>query len=287
MLEWFTVRNYCNTLIARLHNRVMRNFNKTLDEIISDSDENYNVLKLYVQSDYNDGFSIPLTSLTQILPFKTSQDCIFKLFGEIIHFEGLDELNQNLTIVSMECQEKKYTYNADYTKNLIYRICFDALRFSRGACAENNDFAKRIINHYSLKNLIDSASETKDRTQRINKIRSKYTNVVPCYVEFSVESSTDKDFDWLVIKNKLDVQKNHEEVLESIKKRLTDPLDFSDGHMSLIAQKEFLSKLFSEAQNEVIIRDMYSFDNGYFVTRLPIISKQGGSSNEKNNNMDR
>lgn len=38
MLEWFTARNYCNMVTARLHNRVMRNFNKDLGMIISESE---------------------------------------------------------------------------------------------------------------------------------------------------------------------------------------------------------------------------------------------------------
>lgn len=281
MLEWFTARNYCNMVTARLHNRVMRNFNKDLGIIISES-ENSNSVKLYVEAELNDGFSIPLNNLAEILPVPQTDDCIFRLFQQVITFEGVEKLCKSRKPVVITYNGKKYTYNRDFVKNLIYRVCFDALRFSRGAGAENDDFVKRIINHYSLLNVGKYAAENGHDTEstRFKEILLHYSNVTPCRMNFSIEAGT-KCFDWLVIKNELNFHQDHDKILDSIKKKLLDPLDFSDGHMSLIAHKEFLFKLFVDLEDNDIFLEMYSYgkEDGkeYFITRLPIIDKLGGS----------
>lgn len=279
MLEWFTVRNYCNMVTARLHNRVMRNFSKDLETIISES-ENSNSVKLYVEAKYNDGFSIPLSNLSEILPTKNTDDYIFGLFQQIINFEGVDELCDNRSPVVINLKGRKYTYNRDYTKNLIYRICFDALRFSRGAGAEHDDFVKRISNHYSLKNVSNFAASKEKVSESGRLILSHYLGIVPCRMQFSIEEGTEY-FDWLVIKNDLSVPEDQKAVLDSIRKKLSDPLDFSDGHMSLLAHKEFLFKLFADLDNDWCM-EMYSYSNEdgkeYFITRLPIIDKSGGNN---------
>lgn len=281
MLEWFTARNYCNMVTARLHNRVMRNFNKDLGMIISES-ENGNSVKLYVEAELNDGFSIPLNNLAEILPVSQTDDYIFKLFQQVITFEGIEELCRSRKPVVIKYNEKKYTYNRDFAKNLIYRVCFDALRFSRGAGAENDDFVKRIINHYTLLNVRKYAAGKKNDTEstRFQEILLHYSDVIPCRMNFSFENGTEC-FDWLVIKNELNVHQDHDKILDSIKKKLLDPLDFSDGHMSLIAHKEFLFKPFTNLEGNNIFLRMYSYgkEDGkeYFITRLPIIDKLGGS----------
>lgn len=279
MLEWFCVRNYCNMVTARLHNRVMRNFSKNFGEIISDS-KNSSSVKLYVEGDLDDGYSVPLKTLSEILPTKDTKDCIFSLLREIITFEGVDDLDKNRRPVFIKFEDQKYTYNRDYVKNLIYRICFDALRFSRGAGAEHKDFIKRIMNHYSLKKTVNLANENKDGNVQNNRLLQYYAEVIPCRVIFLIEEGTEY-FDWLVIKNELDVYEDQNEALDSIKKKLSDPLDFSDGHMSLIAHKEFLAKLFSQSIDNKPFEEMYSYGEDkegkhYFITRLPIISKLGG-----------
>lgn len=280
LLEWFTVRNYCNMVTARLHNRVMRNFNKSLGMIISDS-ENSDSVKLYVEADWNDGYSIPLSNLNEILPIKNTNDCIFELFKQIITFDGVDELVNNRKPVVIKFQEKKYTYNRDYVKNLIYCICFDALRFSIGSGAENNDFVERIKNHYKFVNLVENANNPNYGGTEFKKILSHYQNSIPCHIQFSIEEGTEH-FDWLVVKNELDVHEDKKKIMDSIKKKLSDPLDFADGHMSLIAHKEFLCKLFDNLYNREMIMQMYAYgtdeyDKEYFITRLPIIAKLGGN----------
>lgn len=272
MLMWFAARNFCNTMTARLHNRVLRNINKDLHTIINESNQKNTGIKLYVNTSINDGYSIPIKSVADILPIKDTDDQIFNLFKEIITFKGVDNIDLSKKIISTKVGNSFYTYNRDYAKNLIYRICLDALRFSRGAGAECNDFIARIKNHYAFLKIKNIAQEKKGY---FNKISAQYKNEEACLIEFSIEETDGaRNFDWLVLRNKLSVETDRKKIIDTIKKKLTDPLDFSDGHMSLIAQKEYITKLHDVSQEQYLIENMYSYEDEYFVTRLPIIHKK-------------
>ena len=102
-----------------------------------------------------------------------------------------------------------------------------------------------------------------------------------CTVEFSIEKCPQSTtFDWLVIRNNIDkysVEQSKME-LEYFKMKMKDPLDFSDGHMSLLAAKEYFLKLHKDDE-QIIVDNIYSCEDNYFVTRLPII-KKGDHFNE-------
>lgn len=276
LLKWMLVRNYCNNMTARLYNRVMYNINNNLKKIITDreSSKYRKALKLYVQQNKCDGNSIPLKSIDDLLPQKhmKSNDMmedskiyvreIFKLFGDIIVFK-IDNSLANKRIVSQKIHGESYTYNYTYTVNIIIRICLDALRFCKGAGAENNNYKQRIINCYEY--------------QEKSKLRFKYPELLKpydgcaCEVSFGYEKSNNEHFDWLIIKNRIDVSGSN---ITDITKKLSDPLDFLDGHMSLLAEKEYLSKLFDFKTEGYIIENMFEIENGYFETRLPLIEKE-------------
>lgn len=269
---WAIARNYCNTMIARLYNRVLRNIDKPFSEIITEYQHiNRETYKLYIQSNGkdNDGKNIPLANISQILPGgQNADDVVYQLFDQIIEFKSADSL-EFFSAYSYKHENNQYAYNLDYVKSIIYRICFDAMRFSYGSGCEKNDFVARVANHYrALKR------KQYKKQHPNNKWLIKEEHKI-CYMEFHYEQSPSQNFDWLVIKNEL--YKPSENHIEYLKKKLEDPLDFTDGHMSLITTKEYFAKMLDEG-DVPLLNDMYDYDTheeekSYFVTKLPIIKK--------------
>ncbi len=274
MLKWVLARDYCNTMVARLYNRVFRNINKTFDEIIDDSKmiENRDVMKLYVPQNSSDGNSFPVNSIMDILPNDNESDYIYMLFKDIIYFNILnkDNLYKSSIITKKDKMGMEYTYNLDYTKNIIYRICFDALRFSVGAGAGINNFLKRIECHYEFKK--KSLRKLKYEQEIVEFLLRPYIGKHSCEIIFDIENSEGTRFDWFVIKNKLHTVTNI--TTEEIIAKLKDPLDFKDGHMSLLTEKEYFAKFLDKDDEEILNNNMFRFENDYFITRLPIIKKE-------------
>lgn len=280
MLEWFTARNYSDTMTARLHNRVLRNLNAGLPEVIADISTRKNV-KLYVDVNSCDGNSFPIKKLGDILPSNT--DCIYKLFSEVITFKGItDRKGSEMINVKPACVTYKntsFTFNRDYVKNIIYQICLDALKYSRAAGISNDsdgeDFVKSIENLYRAKQVRD-IKKTHSSDPRIKDMLSTYNDAI-CTIKFSIEPCNDDDlpFDWLVIENDIETYVDPVSVMEKIKKKLSDPLDFSDGHMSLLAHSEFLSKMYNSDIKGKINKEMYTISKKTFTTKLPIVAKGG------------
>lgn len=280
---WSIARNYCNTMIARLYNRVFRNIDKSFQKIISEYKYiNRETYKLYIQSNGsdNDGKNIPLTNLNQIIPYNNNveNDVIYRLFNDIIDFK-CDPALKNFLAYCYTFEKNNYAYNLDYVKSIIYRICFDAMRFSFGAGSEKDDFVSRVANHYRAK------TRWKIKKEKPNNkwLSCSMPNI--CNMKFSFEVSNSENFDWLVIKN--EIYKPFENKIEFLKKKMEDPLDFTDGHMSLITAKEYFAKMLDE-KDQNLLENMYNYideDNTtYFITKLPII-KKGEIANE--NNLDR
>lgn len=268
---WTIVRNFCNTMIARLYNRVFRNIDRPFEKVLEEyTNMNRETYKLYVptlSNGGNDGKNFPLNNISQIVPCNDgSNEKIYNLFEDIITFE-IDNSITNIAAYEYSFGDNKYAYNLDYVKNIIYRICFDALRFSYGAGAEKNDFIARILHHYENKRNEEIRKRYAD-----NKWFNRETHP-NCRVCFSAEKCDSKNFDWLVIKNEL--YKEYNNNIDYIKKKMEDPLDFTDGHMSLITAKEFFAKMLED--DAKYLENMYDYEvnNGktYFVTRLPIIAK--------------
>lgn len=278
LFKWVIARNYCNAVIARLYNRVFRNINRSLSEIIVDSNRviNREVAKLYVKSDCYDGNSTPINKIIEVLPPLSQEykndDPIYTLFREIIDFKFNNKpILEKAKALTKTVSGEEYTYNIDYIKNIIYRICFDALRFSHGAGAETNDFISRIINHYEYQKKREMYDDCEEESLK-KVLLKRYKDNCACEIIFDIETSDHKDFDWLVIKNKLSVLERSTQ--DGIKNKIEDPLDFTDGHMSLITEKEFVAKLLNKDEEDYLNRMMFTFNDEYFITRLPIIKKE-------------
>lgn len=276
--NWAIARNHCNMIIARLYNRVFMNSNKSFKRIVSDAlnnrhDESY---KLYVN--HFDGISKPLKEIKEVLPIK-DKNTIYNLLDDLLSFDFDDTLYyEDVKVISKESEGKSYYYNTEFVKNIIYRICFDSLRFDKYAGLSNENFVERIYNHYKEVEIRNNLKQeiNDGRHSIIIKEKGVSPNVdYKCKISFSVEECKDSDnFDWLVIKNHVDVHvPEKEKIINDIRQKMEDPIDFSDGHMSLITAKEYLARMINEEDQE-LLSNMYQYENEYFVTRLPIIKKR-------------
>lgn len=280
--NWVLARNYCNSVIARLYNRVFNNIIKTFDEVVSDNKNKTKdyTYKLYLDVNYEDGRNVAFKKLSQINPFNNN-DPFFKLFREIIVLQKKENdsisteewFNDEFDIFVETHNEKKYGYNLEFIKNIIYRICLDALRYNVFSYS-NNNFIDLINKYYCHQDNIRKKEKLESNLLYKN-LDSYNLNEKTCIVEFSVEKCPQStNFDWLVIRNNIDIYSVEQSKmeLEYFKMKMKDPLDFSDGHMSLLAAKEYFLKLHKNDE-QIIVDNIYSYQDNYFVTRLPIIKK--------------
>ena len=280
IMEWVIARNYCNTVIARLYNRVFRNIGKEFKDIVNDdisSDENTLAYKLYVNKDNQDGRNIPFISLEQLQQTLES-DSIYELFKEIIDFKWNYSHEKSPEAITKSVDNKSYVLNLVFLKNIIYRTCLDALRFSYGSSSEKNSFISRIKQHYVEKKLTTDNRINNDSFISRSKASYFQGNAI-CAIDFDIElCENSKSFDWFVIKNyvkKSEVLEHDKNYINYLIMKMDDPLDFADGHMSLITAKEYFLRLVDENDED---RDslhlMYQYDENCFITRLPILKKE-------------
>ena len=94
-----------------------------------------------------------------------------------------------------------------------------------------------------------------------------------CHIRFYIEDNMESDFNWLVIENALNTDVHFK--MDEIYKKLRDPIDYNDGHISVIASNEYLCKLHGDEPFPV--EKMYfvseTENKKVFVTKLPIIKK--------------
>lgn len=270
IFQWLFIRNYTDNVIARLYNQVLRNIGKSVDEVICENNHSEEVSVLYVDMSRHNSVSNPVISINDIFSLAYSvekKDMVLELFKELITFEEEGDSGvQNAEAFVYKKGGSTIAYNSDFIKGILYRIFLDALIYG--------------INDSSLSFMeIISTSYSDKRKCEINETFMKYFKFPK--VSLSIESSSSKNFDWLVIKNTIFNINYNPIKIEKIRKKLSDPLDHSDGHMSLLAIKEYTSKLHDEKDYPLIIGSMFSYvddknDNTkkYFVTRLPIIKKK-------------
>lgn len=269
-LEWAYAKNYANTIIAKLYNNMMIHINREIDDILKNDHQDSNTPMLYVSEGYDDGIGMAAGDLMLLLPCKDTDDSVFGLFREIINIEIAPELRDAKVYYSM-FGDKKITYNFDYLKGIIYRMLFDALLNHPDIYDVNFvlNLCSHYRNQYCFKN-VEPDSEMKFLLRPKGSERQLFEKTK---IEFSLEDTKEKgDFKWLVVKNTLRFDVKYK--LEEMYRKLEDPIDYNDGHISTVAMYEYVCKLH---QKEPDVREMFTEEdkNGIkkFITKLPIIRK--------------
>lgn len=93
----------------------------------------------------NDGFSIPLNNLAEILPVSQTDDYIFKLFQQVITFEGIEELCRSRKPVVI-----KYNEKSTHIIEILPKISYTAYALMRLDSAEAQEQRTMILLSESL-----------------------------------------------------------------------------------------------------------------------------------------
>ena len=269
-LEWAYAKNFTNTTIAKLYNHMMIDINKNLPEILHQKMTSPLSPKLYVREGYRDGINNSADAIIELIPYSTEKDdCIYALCREIVDFDCTG-VPQDAKVYSRAYDDNMITYNASYIRSIIYRIIFDAIYNSPDI--NGDGFIDCIEAHYrNINNRLSLDYKLVD--SKIRDMVRKLGLYKKCCVKFYVEDSTQSDFNWLVIENTLNTNVRFK--MDEIYKKLRDPIDYNDGHISVIASNEYLCKLHGD--ESFAVEKMYyvleTEDRKVFVTKLPIIKK--------------
>ena len=157
-------------------------------------------------------------------------------------------------------------YNLEYFKCIIIDICISAIKYA----SDRSDYLLRVDYFLYIKKALQEDPEFWEGKEPMQ-----------CQVEIFREASNVPGVDYLVLRNPVD-KFTHElydwkEQNKAIQRRLTDPLDFIDGHMSLLAIKRYIENLdkalgtkcvfqYVEAEN-----DMWKL---FFETKLPVLKEK-------------
>ncbi|WP_293973433.1 hypothetical protein [uncultured Ruminococcus sp.] len=272
-LKWAYAKNFTNTSIAKLYNHMLIYINSDVCKIMNDKSTDPMSSRLYVEEKYNDGISFAAEKIIDLLPAdkNNEEDYIYSLFWQVINFEVGEELNDAM-IYTHKYGGKKITYNAEYIKGIIYRIIFDAL--SNSPDIYDTRFVESISNHYRNMNslvLFELKKEENSILQFLINAKNK-ARFNKCTVRFYMEKNEKEssDFNWFVIENTLGTDVQYK--MEEIYRKLEDPIDYNDGHISMVATNEYVCKLHDLFN--LPVKEMFDVVEGNkFITKLPIIRK--------------
>ena len=269
-LEWACAKGHANRIIAKLYNQMMIHLNRNISDIVTDNNHIGKSPVLYLAQGTNNGINIAANLVKDILPHPETEDRIFRLFMEVMDLEINETALLNEKIYSVTVDGIIMTYNLDYLKGIIYRILFDSLLNCPDIYDEN--FVMNLDSHYRNIALKDKAAINKLEflLRQSGKQRTMFERAK---VSFSIEDDVNKNYKWLVIENSLNSSISYK--MKDLYQKLEDPIDYNDGHISIVASKEYVCKLLQEPQFDVK-RMFYEKDEDgviKFFTKLPIIRK--------------
>ena len=242
--RWLLLRNYTNGQIAKI-------FNKIFQEI--DEKEQSN---LYVKSDKTIGkeqlFNKMLDKFSKL---NLEGDGRFRLLRSIMKID-VEDLNEAEFI----CNEKGEYYNLEYFKCILIDICLSAIKFK----SDQEDFPLRVEKLLQKCNSINNEDNIQENF---------------CNIKMFREVSIDHEIDYLVIQNPVNKLMhnlvNWEGENEIIERRLRDPLDYIDGHMSLLTTQKYIENLCKGMNLHCCFRYFEDKDEELlFETKLPVLKKE-------------
>ncbi|MCD8014456.1 MAG: hypothetical protein LUG99_15020 [Lachnospiraceae bacterium] len=210
--RWLLIRNYTNNQIARLFNRSFRN------EEIGEIPPLY--LKSFMTGSKKGTFGQKLQRLSDlnITDAKGKQDRRFEIISQVMNINLM--VDENAVFVS---NAEGLFYNQEYFRCILVDIMISAIKYQS---SEKQDFLLRI------EELM---------------LRNKYRRGKRAEICLYRQQSDDFDVDYLVIENRVygwahDIGDCNEKNRQ-IEMRLADPLDFIDGHMSMLTTKRYIENL--------------------------------------------
>lgn len=238
--HWLLIRNYTNNQIAKLFNRSFRD------------DAKGEIPPLYLHTEMECEFGQKLISFKDLGISKVSgkQDGRFAWIQKIMDLDI--RLEDNATFIKNSQNE---AFNLEYFKCIVVDILISAIKFQS---YEREDFLMRI-----------------EKFMQENAQKEDGGKV--CSAKIYRLESRNKDVDYFVIENPVNKIAcgliDWEARNDLIKMRLKDPLDFIDGHMSLLTIKRYVEKL---GATNLTCSFSYELLNNklIFVTKLPVLKRK-------------
>lgn len=273
--EWLLLRNYTNGQIAKIFNR---SFHDHTEDIYS-----LNSPMLYIPNDSinycNSLFKQKLDVFSR-LDLKNEKpeviDDRFKLLNQIIDIQYDETLNDAEFIQGNNGQ----FYNLEYFKCILIDIMFSAIKFE----SDRPDYLLRVDRFLEIKHKSEKDVQSWDVNDEVIARLIKKLRDSQCSIKIFRDKSSNPNVDYLVIQNPVKEMDNSvgnwKEQNEIIKHRLNNPLDYADGHMSLLAIKRYIENLDGTMELEcdfqyVAYKKDDKHEELYFENRLPILKKKG------------
>lgn len=256
-IKWLLMKNYVNEQIAKLFNRSFQNSKEEylacIPEVpilyIDEKDLRYKKVsffnnKLRKFSDLN---------LITDDRFALLENAICIKYNDVQMYEFIED-------------NDKRGYNVEFIKCILIDIIFSAIshEVNKHEFLLQIDYLLDIRKKFRNKGLIPD-NKIMDRLQKKEFV-----------IEFSVEKTKRDSFHFLVIRNPVYKQINDWVYRNKIiKERMEDPLDYPDGHLSLLTIKRYIEGLRNDLLGKTEFEYYLGDDNQlYFQSKLPIIERR-------------
>lgn len=281
VFKWLLLRNYVNSHTAKLFNRVVSRLDHNH---IDYHDEGNNSLPLFVdepKGDKRDTVNHPFKTLSELLinpEVPNEKDYRFTMLKQVVDFKcEIEDLDRKIIV-----GENGEYYNLEIIKCIFLSIMLDAIKYKS---LDVSRFLNRINDFMVIKSRLNKILKRRYSNERFTKKYIERLNQRTCIINVNIEKTTDEFYDWLVIKNEININTariygdDYSKKLKRIIHKLEDPLDFADGHMSLLTIKNYI-ELLPGCKFNSLYEHMFSYEwdpqkrKMYFITRLPILAKE-------------
>lgn len=270
-MKWLIFRSYTNRQIAKLFNRSFSDIkDKRVDsgtgnaEFTNIHDNNTNNMSDSTPSRYPESHVTNKFMCMQLKEFKdllkntsSEDDERGKMLQRIIKFSVSADIKDATFIANTE-----RAYNLEYFKCILCDVFFSALKYAN----IDTKFLFRIQQCHTFEKNFDIKSKDKR-------------------IQLEITRKEGHNCDYLVIKNRVRTSSHNlssgkfNDENSRIKRRLEDPLDHSDGHMSLFAIKHYVEGLKENSKDKTSFyyksQSMDGKSDIIFVTELPVLVKRG------------
>lgn len=266
--KWLLLRNYTNGQIAKI-------FNRSFQNPVELTEKDGEVPEFYLNKDKVSGskqlFKKKLDKFGKLGICKSDKgeaDGRFEYISQIVTIQGLEALNDAEFLQN----EEGRCFNLEYFKCILIDICISAIKFE----SDQADYLLRVDEFLANKERLIDAESKRDE-EAAPKYRAK-----ECWIKMYREPTEDETLDYLVILNPVDKIAHNlvdwREKNEIIQRRLRDPLDYVDGHMSMLAIKRYVENLNENLNVKCQFQYRELDEDGekglFFETKLPVLRRE-------------
>lgn len=262
VLKWLLLHNYTNAQIAKLFNRSYRQSEEY------DNGANFPLPPpLYPKNAAPEimrklsWFERPLRSFSDL---RLLEDGRFTLLDSVVSLE-YEQVKDAKFFANPNSKEH---YNIEYFKNILIDIVISAMKFASTSAS----YLERVDKYLKCNSL-------RHHEELLSTEQIKMLDQQKCVVKCFIERNKNEPFDYLIIRNRVNKLahnlfdwEKHNQIIDA---RLENPIDYADGHMSLLTISQYIEGLWPEEQYQKTEFAYVELDGElYFETKLPIIQKK-------------